>query len=137
MKVMFFGLFLVSVISLLVAFISFRQIGSPLVIVDADLLNEDVCSGVLRYHTDLQTNKVPSVIAVYRSVWSEELQTTVITEDKPRFAVMTEKVISERTSEYCLSYLPPGKYQLRIAVQSFGSEVSAVSLPFQVPEMCE
>ncbi len=137
-RILTIGLFFIAITSLLIAYMSFQQVESPLTIVNAVWLNSNICMGDLRYQTTLRVNNIPSVVAIYTSVWNVSAKTTAITDVQPRFAVMSEKVTTERQNKYVLSTtLSPGKYQLRIATQASGSKVSVASLPFEVPEMCK
>ena len=109
----------------------------PLKFTSAFIKEPVVCGKTITYYVRVYSDDVPAAVMSVRTVYSVDRQRTVVWDVHPRYTVVLDKMAYEATSDYHLvDNLPPGNYQLRIAVQTQTSRSSVVKMDFVVPENC-
>lgn len=100
-----------------------------------------VCPGdVLEWRPSLRVTRVPTMLAVSRTVWDVTGRRTIQPASTLDFFVWTEKDEGETINRPTRFLLPPrlpaGLYEVRVGATAFNSDASAYRVPFVVPTAC-
>lgn len=102
-----------------------------------------VCPGdTMTWHINLTVSRVPVMVISVRSIWDVEKNQTARTAENleassaVQFTNWTDLTNIDRDVTMEVPHLPPGRYEVRSAVQEFNSQAAAYKVPFSVRSDC-
>lgn len=104
-------------------------------------LRPNVCPGdTLEWRPSLRVTRVPTVLAVSRTIWDVTNRRTLQPASTLDFFVWTERdqgeTVSRPTRFRLPTELPAGLYEVRVGASAFNSDAAAYRVPFVVKEGC-
>lgn len=101
-----------------------------------ELSASDLCPGEsFEYSSTVKYSYTPAVIFVTVSIWSHDLNRTVVYDARPMYAVYSDDVTVLQSAAYTVPLtLPPGRYELRRAATGEARRSATLTVPFRVKE---
>jgi hypothetical protein len=101
----------------------------------------NVCPGdTLEWNPSLRVTRVPTVLAVSRTLWDVTNRRTLQPDSQLDFFVWTEtdkgEIVSRPTFFKVPLSLPAGFYEVRAGASAFNSDAAAYRVPFVVKDTC-